>query len=147
MENYVRYQLMKKPKWAPRAKVFGPVWSVLYLIILVTFGTVFFQVIMGELPLVIILPFILNLIFNILFTPIQFELKSNVLGLVDIVLVFVTLLWLMVAIYPYIPFVALANIPYLLWVCFAIVLQIAITYMNRKTVIRQNTFVNKPQNG
>jgi tryptophan-rich sensory protein len=141
MENYVRYQLMKKPKWAPRAKVFGPVWSVLYLIITITFGTVFYQVFTGQLPLIIVLPFVLNLIFNILFTPIQFGLKSNILGLLDIVLVLITLVWLMVAVYPYIPLVALANIPYLLWVCFATVLQIAITYLNRKTGIRQNTFV------
>jgi translocator protein len=147
MENYVRYQLMKKPKWAPPAKVFGLVWSVLYLIMLVTFGAVFFQVFLGLLPLVIVLPFILNLIFNILFTPIQFGLKSNLLGLVDIILVLITLVWLMVAIYPYLPLVALANIPHLLWVCFATVLQIAITYMNRKKNFPHNPFINKPQNG
>jgi translocator protein len=107
MENYVRYQLMKKPKWAPPAKVFGFVWSILYLIIAITFGTVFYKVFAGQLPMVIVLPFILNLIFNILFTPIQFGLKSNILGLVDIVLVLITLVWFMAAVYPYIPLVFL----------------------------------------
>jgi tryptophan-rich sensory protein len=138
---------MKKPKWAPPAKVFGFVWSILYLIIAITFGTVFYKVFAGQLPMVIVLPFILNLIFNILFTPIQFGLKSNILGLVDIVLVLITLVWFMVAVYPYIPLVSLANIPYLLWVGFATVLQVAITYMNRKKNFPHNPFINKPQNG
>lgn len=137
---------MKKPSWAPKAKTFGLIWAILYLIIAVTFGTVLYQVITGQLPLVLILPFVLNLIFNILYTPIQFGLRSSILGLVDTLLVLVTLVWLMVVVYPYIPFVALANIPYLLWVCFATVLQATIMYMNRKSV-RQNTFVHKPQNG
>jgi tryptophan-rich sensory protein len=51
---------------------------------------------------VVALPFILNLIFNILFTPIQFGLKNNLLATVDILLVLGTLIWALVAIYPHV---------------------------------------------
>jgi len=59
-------------------------------------------------------------------------LQSNLLAGIDILLVLGTLIWLMVAIFPYAQFVAFANIPYLAWVSFATVLQLTITYLNWK---------------
>jgi benzodiazapine receptor len=58
-------------------------------------------------------------------------LQNNYLAAIDILLVLATLIWALVAIFPYAKFVTYANIPYLLWVCFATVLQITITWMNR----------------
>ncbi|MDH5442554.1 MAG: tryptophan-rich sensory protein [Candidatus Nomurabacteria bacterium] len=49
---------------------------------------------------------------------------------VDIILVLATLVWAMVAIWPHARWVALVNIPYLAWVCFATVLQITILVLN-----------------
>lgn len=126
------YGELKKPTWAPPSWLFGPVWSVLYILIAVSFGMVLWSIATGELPRWLLLPFVLNLIFNVSFTPLQFGLRSNVLAMLDILLVWGTLVWLMFAIYPFIPWVALINIPYLLWVSFATVLQVTITYLNRK---------------
>ena len=78
----------------------------------------------------IALPFILNLIFNFAFTPLQFGLKNNILAAIDIVLVLGTLIWAMAAIYPRARWIAFMQIPYLLWVLFATVLQLNITYLN-----------------
>lgn len=125
------YSQLIKPTWAPPSWLFGPVWSVLYLIIFVSFGTVFYKIFSKQLPLIVGLPFVLNLIFNLSFTYFQFGLKSNTLAAVDILLVLGTLIWALVAIYPHIKWVALVNIPYLLWVCFATVLQLTVTYLNR----------------
>ncbi len=77
------------------------------------------------------LPFILNIIFNLAFSPIQFTLQNNFLAALDILLVLVTLIWAMVAIYPHAPWITYIQIPYLLWVSFATVLQLTITYLNR----------------
>lgn len=130
MEAYLWYQELLKPSWAPPSWLFGPVWSVLYLIIGITYGTVFYKVATKQLPAIIALPFVLNLIFNFAFTPIQFGLRNNVLATVDILLTLITLIWVVIAIYPRLRWVALANIPYLLWVLFASILQITITYLN-----------------
>jgi translocator protein len=124
------YAELIKPEWAPPAWLFGPVWTVLYAIIIVTYGYVFYQVATGKLPRLVAVPFALNLVFNLAFTPIQFGLKSNVLAAVDITLVLITLVWALVVIYPHLRWAALANIPYLLWVCFATVLQFTVTYLN-----------------
>jgi tryptophan-rich sensory protein len=133
MNTYDWYMTLLKPAWAPPAWVFGPVWSVLYLIMAVTFGTVFLRFFTGTLPVFVVLPFALNLIFNAAFTPLQFGLQNNFLASLDIVLVLLTLIWALGAIWYYVPdlkWIAYANIPYLLWVSFATVLQLTITYLN-----------------
>lgn len=125
------YGQLIKPTWAPPSWLFGPVWSVLYILIAISFGTVFYKFFNKQLPLIVVIPFVLNLIFNLSFTYFQFGLKSNILAAIDISLVLITLVWSMVVIYPYIKWVAIINIPYLLWVCFATVLQFTVTYLNK----------------
>ncbi|MEK7187364.1 MAG: TspO/MBR family protein [Patescibacteria group bacterium] len=141
--TYNWYAQLKKPSWAPPAWLFGPVWTVLYIGIAISFGKVFWMAWQNEVPLTLAVPFALNLIFNFVFTPIQFRLKNNLLASLDILLVLATLIWGMFAVYvvsltlhistgsPIFVWIALVNIPYLLWVIFATVLQLAITYLNR----------------
>jgi translocator protein len=129
------YAQLIKPFWAPPAWLFGPVWMVLYTIIAVSFGTIFYKTLAGKLSWLIALPFLLNLIFNFAFSPIQFGLQNNMLAAFDIILIFGTLIWALLAIYfgaPQLLWVALINIPYFLWVLFATILQITITVMNWK---------------
>ncbi len=126
------YSEFIKPSWAPPSSIFGPVWTVLYAIIAVSFGTVFYKAFKKEIPFYTALPFILNLLFNFLFTPIQFGLKNNILASIDILLVLATLAWALWTIKKHenLRWVAYANIPYLLWVTFATFLQLTITYLN-----------------
>jgi tryptophan-rich sensory protein len=133
MTTYQWYKELIKPSWAPPSWVFGPVWSVLYVIIFITFGFVLYKALTHKISWFIALPFILNLIFNFAFTPIQFGLKNNFLAMIDILLVLITLIWALVSIlkiYPEFSWIVYLNIPYLLWVLFATVLQITITYLN-----------------
>ena len=124
------YAQLIKPAFAPPAWIFGPVWAVLYLVIAVSFGYVLWQTLRRQLPWTTLLPFVLNLLFNAVYTPIQFGLKNNGLASADILLVLGTLVWALVAIWPRIRWVAYANLPYLLWVAFATVLQLTITVLN-----------------
>lgn len=134
MDSINWYARLIKPSWSPPDWLFGPVWTLLYLIILVTFSSVFYRAYTKEISWVVALPFALNLIFNFSFSPLQFGLKSNILAAVDILLILATLIWGLAAVWNNLPdlrWVVYANIPYLLWVSFATVLQLSITYLNR----------------
>ena len=132
MQNYNWYSQLLKPSWTPPAWLFGPVWSVLYVLIAISFGKVFLMFWEKRLPFIVVLPFILNLVFNFSFTYLQFGLKNNLLAGADVLLVLITLIWAMIAIFPYVKWIAYIQIPYLLWVSFATVLQLTITYLNLK---------------
>jgi translocator protein len=125
------YANLKQPFFAPPAWVFGPVWSILYIVILASFGYVMYLAIRNRLPWADFLPFGLNLVFNFAFSPLQFGLKNNLLASIDILLILGTLLWALRTIWIRIRWVAYVNILYLLWVSFATVLQLSITWLNR----------------
>lgn len=134
MNTYNWYSQLIKPSWSPPAWLFGPAWTVLYAIIAVSFGTVFYKAFTKQISWIVTLPFILNLLFNFAFTPIQFGLKNNFLATVDILLVLVTLVWALYAVWhasSELRWVVYANIPYLLWVSFATILQLTITFLNK----------------
>ena len=75
-------------------------------------------------------PFVINLIANLIFTPIQFGLRNLPLASIDIVIVWATIVWMVAAIWTYYRWVAIAQAPYLAWVSVATVLQLSITWMN-----------------
>ena len=129
--TYNWYSQLAKPSWSPPSWLFGPVWTILYVLIAVSFGKVFLMGFKKEASFIVVLPFILNLIFNFAFTPLQFGLKNNVLASVDILLVLGTLVWLMIVIYPHARWITFIQIPYLFWVTFASILQLTITYLNK----------------
>ncbi|MCF7834148.1 MAG: tryptophan-rich sensory protein [Candidatus Pacebacteria bacterium] len=131
MNSYNWYSQLIKPYWSPPSYLFGPVWTVLYVLIFIYFAKVFSMAWQKQIPLIVVLPFVLNLIFNFSFTYIQFGLKNNLLASIDILLILITLIWAMIAISPYVKWVTYIQIPYLLWVSFATVLQLTITYLNR----------------
>lgn len=125
------YQELKKPSWAPAENVFGTVWSILYPIIFFVNIWVIVMVTQDKIGIRTALPFWLNILFNISYTPIQFGLKNNVLAAVDIVLVLGTIIWSIVAIWPHNKWLAIAYVPYLIWVGIATALQISIAILNR----------------
>ncbi len=124
------YDSLAKPGWTPSPTTISLIWRILYPIIIVTFGFVFVQAIRRKVPWWVALPFAINLIANLIFTPIQFGLRNLPLASVDILIVWGTIIWIMVAIWRYYRWVAVAQVPYFVWVSLATVLQLNITAMN-----------------
>lgn len=124
------YAILQKPWFAPPAWIFSPVWSALYVLIIISFGFVFLNVMQKQWPKKIALPFGINLAANFLYTPFQFGLRNNVLALADIFVILLTIIWMMWTVWPRARWVAWMQLPYALWVSFACILQINITWLN-----------------
>ena len=124
------YNSLIKPAWTPEPATIGFIWQCLYPIIMVTFGFVFVQAFRKKIPWQLAFPFGINLAANLVFSPIQFGLRNLPLASVDILIVWGTIVWMMVAIWNHYRWVALAQLPYFVWVSIATVLQLSITWSN-----------------
>jgi len=125
------YEGLVKPAWTPSGGTIGTIWTVLYPIIIVTFGYAVVRVARGSMPAFVLLPIAINVVSNIAFTPVQFGLRNLPLASADIAIVLATIVWCMVAFWPHARIASLALTPYLIWVGTATVLQLSITWLNR----------------
>ncbi|MCY2967446.1 MAG: tryptophan-rich sensory protein [Planctomycetota bacterium] len=125
------YNSLVKPSWTPAPATIGLIWSILYPIIIVTFGFVFVQAFRGKVGWTVAAPFAINLVANLIFSPIQFQMRNLPLAAVDILIVWGSIIWLVAAIWPHYRWVSLAQIPYFVWVSLATILQLSITWNNR----------------
>ncbi|MBB3205809.1 tryptophan-rich sensory protein [Rhodopirellula rubra] len=125
------YDALEKPSWTPEPSTIGLIWQILYPIILISFGYVFVQLLRKKIPWKVTIPFAINLLANLLFTPIQFGLRNLPLAAIDILIVWVTIPAMMLVIWKHHRWVAIAQVPYLIWVSLATILQLSITWWNR----------------
>jgi tryptophan-rich sensory protein len=132
MDYQKTYTTYKRPPLSPPPYLFGIVWPVLYVLIAISYVFTFYQAAKANIPATLVIPFIINLVANGLFTYFQFKLKNNFYAALDIIIVLTTIILTMILIWPYYHWVAYFQIPYLAWVTFATYLQLAVTILNRK---------------
>ncbi|MBP1687834.1 MAG: tryptophan-rich sensory protein [Deltaproteobacteria bacterium] len=124
------YNALAKPTWTPSPATIRLMWAILYPVIIVSFGFVFVQAIRRKLPWAVALPFAINLVANLLFMPIFADLRNIPLATADILIVWATIIWCGVRIWPHHRWVGVVQVPYFVWVSIATVLQISVTVMN-----------------
>lgn len=124
------YDSLVKPSWTPAPSTISLIWTILYPIIAVSFGFVFVQTFRRKVPWQAALPFAVNLVANLLFMPFFAGLRNVPLATADIVIVWATILWGVLVVWPHSRGVAVAQAPYFVWVSIATVLQTSIAAMN-----------------
>ena len=100
------YNSLAKPGWTPAPATIGLIWLILYPIIVVSFGFVLIQAIRRKVPWHVALPFAINLVTNLIFTPIQFGMRNLPLASAHILVIWATILWMMVVVWRYYRWVA-----------------------------------------
>ena len=125
------YSAMAKPSWTPTPRTIGVIWTILYPIIAVSFGFVFVQAFRQKVKWLVALPFAINLAANILFMPIFSGMRNLPLAALDILIVWMTIIFCVIAIWPHYRWLAVAQLPYFVWVSMATTLQMSITAMNK----------------
>ena len=81
------YDSLAKPSWTPAPSTISLIWTILYPVILVSFGFVFVQAFRRRLPGRVALPFAISLMANLLFMPVFAGLRSVPLAAADTVIV------------------------------------------------------------
>lgn len=123
------YMSLNLPKFAPPTYFFSIVWTVLYILIAISiyivFNTIYYKYIKSYTNVLIY-----NYIFNQLFTFFFFSLKNIFLGFVDIILTFITSLFLYYETKEINEKASLFLIPYTLFTLFALILNLTIYFMN-----------------
>lgn len=115
------YHQLDQPTWAPPAWLFGPVWSVLYLLMAVAAWLIWRVHGFCGAPWALGL-FVVQLALNALWTWLFFTWQLGALSLIEIVVLWTLILATLIAFWRRHPFAAMLLMPYLLWVTFATVL-------------------------
>jgi tryptophan-rich sensory protein len=130
------YDSLNKPFFTPPNWLFGPAWSVLYILMGGSLGIIWQVVAIGRYPIIIkfakrgIVIFLIHFLFNLAWTPIFFGMQMPGLALVIIFILLALIIILIRHFYRLDRLAAFLLIPYLLWVSFATALNIAIVVLN-----------------
>lgn len=124
------YDEIQKPLYAPDRKIFRPVWTFLYALMGVSFVIFYFQP-MSLAKFFGIPLFFLQLILNLLWTPLFFKYKKIGLALVDLFFLLVTVI-VMTGVFFEISFIlGVLQIPYIIWLFIAFRLNFDIFQLNK----------------
>ena len=125
------YPTLTKPSFNPPAWVFGPVWTVLYIMMGVAAFLVWRRGLGAEGVRLALGVFLLQLLLNGLWSLLFFGLRSPGLAFVDILALWLAIgatVWLF---WRLVPMAGLLLLPYWAWVSFAAVLNGSIWSLNR----------------
>jgi benzodiazapine receptor len=123
------YPTLIKPSWNPPSWLFGPVWSLLYLLMAIAAWRVWQRRNQPGAALVLRMWFV-QLALNALWSLLFFGLHNPGAALVEIVLLWLVLAWLQLQFFRQDRLAALLWAPYLVWVTFAAGLNFAIWQLN-----------------
>ena len=123
------YADLAKPTWNPPSWIFGPVWSLLYLMMAVAAWLVWRQagVSRAKLPLGL---FVVQLTLNSLWSVLFFGLHNPGAAAAEILLLWAAILATLIAFWQRSKLAGCLLVAYLAWVSFATLLNVAIWRMN-----------------
>ncbi len=124
------FATLNKPSFNPPSYLFGPVWTVLYILMGVSMFLIW-NTPKTELRQKALIVFGVQLFFNFWWSILFFSFHAIFLSVIDILLVWVLIIFMITLFKKIKPVAAYLQIPYLLWVTFATILNISIYYLNR----------------
>jgi len=124
------YSTLNRPSFNPPNWIFGPVWTALYTLMGISLFVIWKQQV-SKARNVAISIFFLQLLLNFAWSFIFFYFNKIGLALVEITILWFNIILMMFLFYKIKPMAAYINIPYLLWVSFATVLNASYYFLNR----------------
>ncbi|MHC1707063.1 MAG: TspO/MBR family protein [Bacteroidales bacterium] len=123
------YETLNRPSFNPPNWVFGPVWTSLYILMGISLFLIWRQSTSKERNIAIFV-FLLQIVLNFGWSFIFFYFNRIGLALVEIIVLWTSIVVMILLFYKIKPMAAYINIPYLLWVTFAAILNAAYYFLN-----------------
>lgn len=127
---YEYYKQLKLPSYAPPGYVFSYVWTCLYLLMFVSFIILLFAK-NSSLQLIGLLTFSVQIVLNISWPYIFFKWKNIGLSCIVSFLLLLLVIFMTAVFFRLSPFLGLLQVPYLLWLIFANILNLDVYILNR----------------
>jgi benzodiazapine receptor len=124
------YEGLKKPPLTPPNWIFGPVWTIIYLMIASSFY-LYLRTKPKQHPEATVMVIVIHLISNFMWSALFFSLQSPLLALLDIFVLDLSLAALMFLFQKTNRISAALLLPYGLWVGFATYLNLGFSLLNR----------------
>lgn len=124
------YQTINKPSFNPPDWIFAPVWTTLFILMGIALFLIWQKGFTEKDNKVALYIFVLQLIFNMMWSLAFFGLRSPFLGVVVIVVLWVLILLTILKFFKISKLAGWLLIPYILWVSFASVLNFSIWQLN-----------------
>ncbi len=125
------YTYLNKPSFTPPDWLFGPVWTVLYLLMAVSAFLVWHKGLANTVVKIALALYLLQLILNGLWTPLFFGARMPLLAFCEILLLWSVIVLTILAFARVSTPAALLLLPYIAWTSFAAVLNFSIWLLNR----------------
>lgn len=123
------YASLNRPSFSPPNWVFGPVWTSLYILLGISFFLIWKESPSQQRNRAIIV-FASQMILNFAWSFIFFYFNMIGIALLEIILLWVNIAVMIYLFYKLKPLAAYLNIPYLLWVSFATILNAGYYFLN-----------------
>ncbi len=124
------YASLYQPSFNPPNWIFGPVWTTLYAVMGISLFLIW-KLEAGKQRSQAILIFMVQLLLNFGWSFFFFYFKMIGLALIEIVVLWIMIVVMLIRFYKLKPVAAYINIPYLLWVTFAAMLNAAYFLLNK----------------
>ena len=124
------YSSLTKPSFSPPNWIFGPVWTTLYFLMGVSAFLIWKKGLKSKKVKRALLFFLFQLFFNFLWSILFFGLHNPLLGLLDILLLLVSIIVTLITFYKISKTATYLLIPYLIWVSFATILNFSLIVLN-----------------
>jgi len=121
------YATLNKLSFSPPNWLFGPVWTILYLLMGISLYLIWSK---SKKNFFLVKLFYLHLAINSLWSILFFGLKNPTLALIDIIALFAFIVFFVYKFYPINKTASYLLLPYLLWVSFASILNLSIVLLN-----------------
>ncbi len=125
------YAGLKKPSFTPPNRAFGPIWTVLYLLMGISVFLVWQKGLSTNGALLAFILFWIQLVVNALWSVVFFGLKSKGGGAIVIVALWLLILATIIASFRVSVLAGALLIPYILWVSIATYLNIGVWVLNK----------------